>query len=250
MREIMPGGRVWSYLDNDVDQGTAWREPGFDDSSWSSGAAPLGFGGVGDLVFATTIAKVMPTAYFRTTLTITDVNLIESFTFKLQVDDGAVVFVNGEEAFREGFDTGVVVTHPSLADSQRDEDEIKEFEVSSSLFVEGANVIAIEVHNASLGSSDLGFEMSIDAQEVLLPPGESPAFEWASAWESGELTVFAPTIEVPAVAKVGLTYRARVRHQDNTGRWGNWSEPAEFVAGVPSIQPFLDHIIISKIVDT
>ena len=39
--EIMPGGRIWSYLDNDVDQGTAWREPGFDDSLWSSGASPL-----------------------------------------------------------------------------------------------------------------------------------------------------------------------------------------------------------------
>ena len=247
IREIMPGGRVWSYLDDDVDQGTAWREAGFDDSGWKSGGAPFGFGGVTGLEFATTIEMVRPTAYFRTTLNITDVDLIESFIFKLQVDDGAVVYVNGEEALREGFDAGEVVAHASLADSQRDEDEIKEFEVSASLFVEGANVIAIEMHNASLGSSDLGFEMTIDAQEVLLTPGETPAFEWASTWESGELTTFVPSIEVPTAARVGRTYRARVRHQDDTGRWSNWSEPAEFVAGEPSIQPFLDHIIISKI---
>ena len=246
-REIMPGGRVWSYLDNDVDQGTAWREPGFDESSWSSGVSPLGFGGVTGLDFATTIASQIPTAYFRTTVNITDVNLIEGFTFKLLLDDGAVVYVNGQEAFREGFDEGTVVTHASFSDSSGDETDIDEFEVSPDLFLEGANVIAIEMHNASIGSNDMGFEMTIDAREVLLAPGERPAFEWTPTWESGELTPFATTVDVPTVTRVGRTYRARVRHQDATGRWSHWSEPAEFVSGVPSIQPFLDNIIISKV---
>lgn len=246
-REIMPGGRVWSYLDNDVDQGTAWREPGFDDSSWSSGASPIGFGGVNELDFATTINSGIPTAYFRTIVNITDVDLLESFTFKLLLDDGAVVYVNGQEAFREGFAPATVVTHDTLAESNGDENNIDEFEVSASLFVEGANVIAIEMHNASLASNDMGFEMSIDAQEVLLAPGETPAFEWTPTWESGELTSFAASVEVPTVTRVGRTYRARVRHQDATNRWSNWSDPIEFVSGVPSIQPFLDSIVISKI---
>ncbi len=247
LREIMPGGRTWSYRDDDVDQGTVWREAGFDDSSWNTGLAPLGFGGVNGLVFETTIERGMPTAYFRTTINVTDLDLIDHFIFRLLLDDGAVVYVNGEEAFREGIADDEMVTHETLARENGDELVFDDFEVSKSLFVEGANVIAIEVHNRTLGSADMGFEMTLDAREVLLPPGESPSFEWASTWESGELTTFAPTVDVPPVTKVGRTYRARVRHQDDTGRWSNWSEPVEFLAGQPTIQPYLDSLVISKI---
>ena len=38
---IFEKGSKWKYLDNGSDQGTAWREPEFDDSSWKSAPAPL-----------------------------------------------------------------------------------------------------------------------------------------------------------------------------------------------------------------
>ena len=41
-------GSVWKYLDNGSDQGTAWRETAFDDSSWAEGPAELGFGDAAD----------------------------------------------------------------------------------------------------------------------------------------------------------------------------------------------------------
>ncbi|YCM42093.1 lamin tail domain-containing protein [Verrucomicrobiaceae bacterium 227] len=247
LRTVMPVGRSWSYLDNDVDQGTAWKDVDFDDSAWAGGPAPMGFGRVDGLTFGTTTAPGIPTAYFRTTVNVTDVDKIDHFIFRLLVDDGAVVWVNGQQAFREGFDPGTVVTHATTADGNGDEDVFDEFEVSSSLFVEGANVIAVEVHNRAVASNDMGFEMSIDAREQLVPAGEDPAFEWTAIWESGELDVFEANIDVSAVTKVGRTYRARVRHEDNTGRWSSWSAPVEFVAGTPTIQPFLDSLVISKI---
>ena len=40
---IIPGS-VWRYLDNGSDQGEVWRDRDFDDSSWASGPAPLGYG--------------------------------------------------------------------------------------------------------------------------------------------------------------------------------------------------------------
>ncbi|MDB4432656.1 CotH kinase family protein, partial [Akkermansiaceae bacterium] len=188
VREIMAPGRIWSYQDNNIDEGVAWREVGFDDSGWKTGAAPLGFGRVNGINMATTTTSRIPTAYFRTTVNVNDLNLIEGFLFKLLVDDGAVVYVNGQEAFRDGFDPDTVVGHDVLSDSSGNESDFDEFEVNPDLFVEGENVIAIEVHNTSLGSNDMGFEMSLDAQEVLLPPGENPSFEWTTTWESGELT--------------------------------------------------------------
>src|SRR5947209_5223858 len=41
---LVPKGATWKYLDNGSDQGSAWRAPDFDDSSWKSGPAKLGYG--------------------------------------------------------------------------------------------------------------------------------------------------------------------------------------------------------------
>lgn len=246
-RDLINEGRVWNFHDDNIDLGTAWREPDYDDSGWASGAAPAGFGRVTALNLATPIAFGIPTAYFRTVVNVSDAHLIESLTFRLLVDDGAVVYLNGQEVFREGFAPQTVVRHDSLAEENGDEEVFDEFEVGPGHLVEGANVIAIEVHNRALASNDLGFDMSVSAQEVLLPPGEDPAFEWTSTWESGELDTFAESIEVPTVARVGETCRVRVRHQDETGRWSHWSEPVEFVVGEPAIQPFLNDLVISQV---
>ena len=70
-------------------------------------------------------------------------------------------------------------------------------------------------------------------------PGYDPKapkkYEINAAWESGELTTFDNEVQVPAyVVRAGRTYRVRVRMKDNTGRWSNWSDASQFVAGAPS----------------
>ena len=41
---LVAAGSIWRYLDNGSNQGTAWRAPGFNDSTWASGPALLGYG--------------------------------------------------------------------------------------------------------------------------------------------------------------------------------------------------------------
>src|SRR4026209_259996 len=41
---LVPTGATWKYLDNGTDQGTAWRATSFNDSTWPSGPAQLGYG--------------------------------------------------------------------------------------------------------------------------------------------------------------------------------------------------------------
>ena len=41
---IVPLQSDWTFLDDGSDQGTAWIQPSFDDSTWSSGSAELGYG--------------------------------------------------------------------------------------------------------------------------------------------------------------------------------------------------------------
>src|SRR6185369_13540562 len=41
---LIPLGAVWRYLDTGIDQGTAWRQTNFNDSTWATGPSQLGFG--------------------------------------------------------------------------------------------------------------------------------------------------------------------------------------------------------------
>ncbi|MGC6566055.1 MAG: lamin tail domain-containing protein [Akkermansiaceae bacterium] len=45
----------------------------------------------------------------------------------------------------------------------------------------------------------------------------------------------------------GVTYRVRVQHEDSTGRTSHWSDPIEFVTGVPNIDLWQDNLVISEI---
>ena len=72
---LVATGSVWKYLDNGVDQGTAWRDPNFNDSGWSNGVAQLGFGD-GDertpIRRIGTNGAVSITFYFRQTFYVTN----------------------------------------------------------------------------------------------------------------------------------------------------------------------------------
>jgi hypothetical protein len=80
-------------------------------------------------------------------------------------------------------------------------------------------------------------------------PQSPRIYEVHAAWESDELGEFVAEVQVPPeTLKVGATYRARVRHKDNTGRWSHWSEPLEFTAGAPAAPfPQQSYLRISEI---
>jgi hypothetical protein len=74
------------------------------------------------------------------------------------------------------------------------------------------------------------------------------ALEITASWESGELTSFANAIGIPTAAvRSGSTYRARVRHQDATGRWSHWSDPVEFTTTLPDISNYLESLVITEV---
>ena len=59
--------------------------------------------------------------------------------------------------------------------------------------------------------------------------------EYNPIWESENLTTFQGSVSIPLGAlKPGHTYRARVRMQDATGRWGHWSAPYQFTTIAPA----------------
>ena len=84
----------WRYMDDGSNQGALWRSPIFDDSSWSSGAAQLGYGD-GDEETVVNCGPTSPacnegnfaTTYFRHTFEIDDVSLLTEPEITLLRDD-------------------------------------------------------------------------------------------------------------------------------------------------------------------
>jgi len=66
-------------------------------------------------------------------------------------------------------------------------------------------------------------------------PDAPRIYEVQATWESGPQSAYERTLTLlPGVVVPGHAYRVRVRYSDNTGRWGHWSAPIEFVAGNPA----------------
>ncbi len=165
---LFPRHSLWRYNDSGVYPGDGWKEASYDDSAWPSGQGELGYGD-GDeatiLGFGTDDQNKYITSYFRTTLEIGDISLLDQYTIRMMRDDGAVVYINGAEAFRDNMPAGSVLPETVSVTFAGGEDEYTYFEysVDKNLFQQGTNTIAVEIHQNSPTSSDISFDLEIAA---------------------------------------------------------------------------------------
>ena len=124
-RHHKPGGvhtrstaaRRWKYSDTGQDLGTNWSQPNYDDSGWASGPARLGYG---DPAVVTTVSygpdptNRYITTYYRHSFVAPGNVVFTNLNFRLSRVDGAVVWLNGQEAFRTNMPAGPI-TYTNLA---------------------------------------------------------------------------------------------------------------------------------------
>jgi hypothetical protein len=187
---LIPAGAQWKYLDSGTNPGTAWRQLDFDDSAWRSGPAELGYGDAKDgrpeatpLSYGPNSSSKYITYYFRTTFTATNPTAWSGLNVKLLRDDGGIVYLNGTEIFRSNLASGPVdyLTQASLAAD--DGTTFYSTNAPASLLRAGTNLIAVEVHQESATSSDLSFDLALEAiprtSAQLVRFGE----DWLVAWD-------------------------------------------------------------------
>ena len=162
-RQLIAAGSVWQFNDLGEDLGTAWREPGYDDQTWSEGAAPLGYGSINGFADITPMNTVRnPTAYLRSSFEIDDAPAYTELRIAVHVDGGAVVYINGQEALRDGMPDGPI-TYNTSSDGDGNEGVFDDYVIDPSFLVTGTNIIAVEVHNVSPGSSDMVIDIALEA---------------------------------------------------------------------------------------
>lgn len=168
---LIAAGSSWRYLDDGTDQGTTWRDLAFDDSSWSNGLAELGFGDAGEgRPEATVIRRLregdgsqITTFYFRHSFTVSDPSAYTFLLVRLMRDDGAVVYLNGQEAFRSNMPNGAIDWQTGALNGIGGSEEFRFFTntVASSFLVPGQNIVAVEVHQPTANSSDVSFDFEL-----------------------------------------------------------------------------------------
>jgi hypothetical protein len=185
--EIVPKNSTWKYNDTGTDLGTAWRAVSYPAAStWPSGPARLGYGGDGEATiigYGPSGTNKYPTAYFRHEFTVADASLYSELRLDLTRDDGAVVYLNGQEVVRSNMPAApAVITYSTWASttvSAPNETLFFNYTVPASHLVNGVNVLAVEVHQINATSSDLGMDLELlgvrpfvgGGRSITLPPG-------------------------------------------------------------------------------
>jgi hypothetical protein len=173
---LVPAGAGWKYRDNGQSQGTIWRTPSFDDRGWSSGVAEFGYGDDDEatrLNYGTDPNNKFITSYFRHSFVVSNAALFTNLTVGFLRDDGGVIYLNGKEAFRSHMPDGIIgngtlaMLPPTFG---IDESTFFEGAIDPALLLEGTNTLAVEVHQATVDSSDVSFDLELLGQRIRPAP--------------------------------------------------------------------------------
>ena len=160
-----------------------WRDPGFNDLLWIPGTGGVGYGDGDD----NTVIDPAISMYCRYEFDIPDPGLIEQLILDVDFDDGFVAYLNGIELGRSNmglpgsptaWDQPADGLHEAQLFSGGNPLRILLADTLLAELIAGENVLAIEVHNESITSSDLSSNVFLHARVS----GDSLIFRETPEW--------------------------------------------------------------------
>jgi hypothetical protein len=172
---LAASGAPWRYLDSGVTPDPSWAGTQYDDSSWKSGPAPLGYGN-GDestvVSFGPNPNEKQITTYFRSSFYVPDSSRIYSLSARLVRNDGIAVYLNGEEVWRNNLPPGSLTASTLALQSVNGTGttNILTQALNPARLRNGTNVVAVEVHQASPAGQDIRFDLELTGVALFSPP--------------------------------------------------------------------------------
>lgn len=151
-------GSGWRYWDNNLNPGATWHTPGFNDASWGVGIGQFGFG-EGDE--QTSLNDNLISYYFRKNINIPDVNQLDEVYLHIIHDDGAIIYINGQEVVRSEMMPLGTINHTTTARQSINsaiENDFFTYKIDPSYLTTGNNTIAISLKNRSASDDDMSFD--------------------------------------------------------------------------------------------
>lgn len=228
----VPGGSAWRFrpgLAELVPGGhDAWRQPGFDDSGWDVGLAPLGYAepGVGtDLGLTSPPMRGNYTSLLlRRELELTDASRVVELRVRVDFDDGFAFWINGIEVLRVNGpgDPGAPLELGAVAGGSHEGGTFEEYLLPPSAreaLHDGFNVLAVQGFNQTLFNND--FRLDLELFDPLGPDLSPPRIQ--------EITP-APGATVRNLTQVSVLFTEPVSGVD-AGDLLAGGRPARSVAG-------------------
>lgn len=217
-RALVARGATWRYFDLGAEPAAvgklAWTSPDYPDSAWGQGPAILGFPGSdpSNAVATRTRRYVsgssgpqVTTTYFRHNFSLDNTNGLVRFRFELLRDDGVIIYLNGSEVLRDNMGSGLFGYDSPSATCAGSTDQTTYrtlYADGAQLLREGANTLAVEVHQCNETSSDIYLDVSLtalpdDASVVAQLPVNSGFTLKARSFDGAEWSALSETYVKP-----------------------------------------------------
>jgi len=158
---VVAAGDTWQYFPGYSEPPVAWANTDFNAGSWSSGPGGFGYGDYDD---GTAISSV-PSVYLRINFNLIDTSNVSWAILHVDYDDAFVAYFNGHEiaranigtfGIRPGYNSYSIVDHEArMYSGGKPERFIIPKDTIKKYMIQGANVLALQIHNANATSSDL-----------------------------------------------------------------------------------------------
>ncbi|MFM8879602.1 MAG: hypothetical protein ACKOKG_10800, partial [Verrucomicrobiota bacterium] len=175
-QRLVPRGDLWRWAKGTAEASspdrTAWRASAFDDGAWATGRLPVFYGEALTGTELTDMQNRYSSVFLRRSFQVASSADVQSLVLRVKVDDGFIAWINGREVARFGAPDGDF-TFASLASITATEPvDFVDHPVAlpKDVLKAGANVLAIQAFNVSLGSSDLVIDAELEATVDLQAP--------------------------------------------------------------------------------
>jgi len=183
--DLISAGETWRYFKGVTEASTpidAWRQRTFDDSSWTTGPTGIGYADGDDATILTDMQQGVPpgnpgylSIFCRKKFTVPNPSAIDRLILEVDHDDGFAAYVNGSYIGNGAMpDPPYAYNTPAFLHAGRVEGgapTVIDLTSSKTLLNAGENVLAIQVHNNQLGSSDLTFIPRL-TNRIINQPGQ------------------------------------------------------------------------------
>lgn len=151
---------LWQFRVNNNSTPNNWFEIGFDDNPWLTGKGGFGYEDNDD----STIVQPCISVSIRKNFTVTNKNDIAAALLHVDYDDAFIAWINGVEIARSAGLSGTNVQWDTPSSQSHEAVMFNggipqafyiNYNQLQSILTQGENVLAVEVHNTSISSSDL-----------------------------------------------------------------------------------------------
>jgi len=226
--EFVAPGEIWAFFrgtEAPSDPPDAWRKADFNDSTWESGTSGFGYGDNDDATVLDDMEDDYLAVYLRRTFSAPQLPPETPIDLVVDYDDGFIAYLNGREVARKHMPDGPADYETAASSHEAGNPEVIAIGAAGDLLHEGSNLLAVEGHNISKGSSDFSLI------PALRTGGDSPAKIgdiWVVEMQAITLTGTTDAIEATSLVVNGITANLNPAT-------GAWSADIMLASGINTI---------------